>query len=52
MGRRGQGKVVDLMTARDLVARFGGGSNAGHTIYVKAKYVTHILPSGIVAAAS
>ncbi len=49
-GDEGKGKVVDLMTAHvDLVARFGGGSNAGHTIYVKGeKYVTHILPSGIV----
>lgn len=49
-GDEGKGKVIDLMTGHaDIVARFGGGANAGHTIYVKdKKYVTHILPSGIV----
>jgi adenylosuccinate synthase len=48
-GDEGKGKVVDLLTARaDLVVRYQGGSNAGHTLVVGGKrYIFHIVPSGI-----
>jgi adenylosuccinate synthase len=48
-GDEGKGKVVDLMTERaQVVARWGGGANAGHTLVVGGKkYVTHLIPSGI-----
>ncbi len=48
-GDEGKGKVVDLLTERaDVVARWGGGANAGHTIVVAGeKFVTHLIPSGI-----
>ncbi|MBU0988796.1 MAG: adenylosuccinate synthase [Proteobacteria bacterium] len=48
-GDEGQGKVVDLLTARsDLVVRFQGGNNAGHTLVVDGKqFIFHIIPSGI-----
>jgi adenylosuccinate synthase len=48
-GDEGKGKVVDLLTERaDVVARWGGGANAGHTIVVEGKkYVTHLIPSGV-----
>jgi adenylosuccinate synthase len=48
-GDEGKGKVVDLLTEKaDVVARWGGGANAGHTIVVDGKkYVTHLLPSGV-----
>src|SRR6187401_310527 len=48
-GDEGKGKIVDLMTPRfDVVARYQGGHNAGHTVYVKGqKYVLHLIPSGI-----
>jgi adenylosuccinate synthase len=48
-GDEGKGKVVDLLTERaHIVARWGGGANAGHTIVVEGKkYVTHLIPSGI-----
>jgi adenylosuccinate synthase len=47
-GDEGKGKVVDAVAAQaDLVARFGGGNNAGHTLVVgKRKLVTHLVPSG------
>ncbi|MBK6847090.1 MAG: adenylosuccinate synthase [Proteobacteria bacterium] len=49
-GDEGKGKVVDLLTARaDIVVRFAGGSNAGHTLVVDGKrIVVHLLPSGVV----
>jgi adenylosuccinate synthase len=49
-GDEGKGKVVDLLTEHaDIVARWGGGANAGHTIVVEGKkYVTHLIPSGVV----
>jgi adenylosuccinate synthase len=49
-GDEGKGKVVDLLTEHaDVVARWGGGANAGHTIVVDGKkYVTHLIPSGVV----
>ena len=37
-GDEGKGKVVDMLTARaDLVVRFQGGANAGHTLLVEGK---------------
>src|SRR5918911_1412357 len=48
-GDEGKGKVVDLLTERaQVVARWGGGANAGHTLVVAGKkYVTHLIPSGV-----
>jgi adenylosuccinate synthase len=47
-GDEGKGKIVDALTARaDIVARYQGGANAGHTLVVKGKKtVFHLLPSG------
>ena len=48
-GDEGKGKVVDLLTAgADLVVRFQGGNNAGHTLVVKGQqFIFHLIPSGI-----
>ncbi|MEM6855481.1 MAG: adenylosuccinate synthase [Planctomycetota bacterium] len=48
-GDEGKGKVVDLLTAGfDVVARYNGGANAGHTVVVgDKKYALHLIPSGI-----
>ena len=48
-GDEGKGKIVDYLAPQyDLVARFQGGPNAGHTIkFGGNKYVLHIMPSGI-----
>jgi adenylosuccinate synthase len=48
-GDEGKGKVVDLYSeTADLVVRFGGGANAGHTLVVDGqKLVTHLIPSGV-----
>ncbi len=48
-GDEGKGKIVDLLTARvQVVARFNGGHNAGHTVIVDGKkFVLHLVPSGI-----
>ncbi len=48
-GDEGKGKIVDLLTEHaDLVVRFQGGNNAGHTLVVEGKkYVFHLIPSGI-----
>jgi adenylosuccinate synthase len=48
-GDEGKGKIVDWLTRyADLVVRFQGGSNAGHTIVLKGeKFVFHLIPSGI-----
>ncbi len=48
-GDERKGKVVDLMAERaDLVVRFQGGNNAGHTLVVKGmKTICHLIPSGI-----
>src|SRR5436190_1491109 len=48
-GDEGKGKIVDLLTPRfSIVARYQGGHNAGHTVYVKGrKFVLHLIPSGI-----
>lgn len=48
-GDEGKGKVVDLLAPSfDIVARYQGGHNAGHTVYLKGqKLVLHLIPSGI-----
>ena len=48
-GDEGKGKIVDLLAEyADLVVRFQGGNNAGHTLVVDGKqYIFHIIPSGI-----
>jgi adenylosuccinate synthase len=48
-GDEGKGKIVDLLTSRfDMVARYQGGHNAGHTVYVNGrKFVLRLIPSGI-----
>ena len=48
-GDEGKGKIVDLYTVRaDVVARFQGGNNTGHTLVVGGrKTILHLIPSGI-----
>jgi adenylosuccinate synthase len=48
-GDEGKGKLVDLLTERvDLVVRYQGGNNAGHTlVVVGVKTVLHLIPSGV-----
>jgi adenylosuccinate synthase len=48
-GDEGKGKIVDMLTPRfSAVARYQGGHNAGHTVYVEGKkFVLHLIPSGI-----
>ena len=48
-GDEGKGKIVDVLTSNyDVIARFQGGPNAGHTIvFNDKKYVLHTIPSGI-----
>ena len=48
-GDEGKGKVVDLFTERaEVVVRYGGGANAGHTLVIDGvKLVTHLVPSGV-----
>ncbi|OFW02676.1 MAG: adenylosuccinate synthase [Acidobacteria bacterium RIFCSPLOWO2_02_FULL_68_18] len=48
-GDEGKGKIVDLLTPHfSAVARYQGGHNAGHTVYVQGrKFVLHLVPSGI-----
>jgi adenylosuccinate synthase len=48
-GDEGKGKIVDVLTPRyDIIARFQGGPNAGHTIEFNGrKFVLHTIPSGI-----
>jgi adenylosuccinate synthase len=51
-GDEGKGKIVDLLTPQfSIVARYQGGHNAGHTVYVRGqKFVLHLIPSGILHA--
>jgi adenylosuccinate synthase len=51
-GDEGKGKYVDLLSERmQVVVRYGGGHNAGHTVVVgKDQFVLHIIPSGILHA--
>ena len=48
-GDEGKGKLIDVLTRDvDMVVRFQGGSNAGHTVEIgDQKYVLHLIPSGI-----
>ena len=48
-GDEGKGKYVDLLSERvQVVVRYGGGHNAGHTVVVEDKtFVLHLIPSGI-----
>ena len=48
-GDEGKGKIIDCLSAEaDVVVRYAGGSNAGHTVVVDGqKTVLHLLPSGI-----
>src|SRR4026209_2623264 len=51
-GDEGKGKIVDMLTPHfAAVARYQGGHNAGHTVYVDGqKFVLHLIPSGILHA--
>jgi adenylosuccinate synthase len=51
-GDEGKGKIIDVLTEQaDLVIRYQGGNNAGHTVEVgEHKYVLHLVPSGILYA--
>jgi adenylosuccinate synthase len=48
-GDEGKGKIVDYLAGKyDIIARFQGGPNAGHTLYVNGrKVVLHTIPSGV-----
>ena len=48
-GDEGKGKIVDVLTqSYDIIARFQGGPNAGHTLEFEGhKHVLHTIPSGI-----
>jgi adenylosuccinate synthase len=48
-GDEGKGKIVDVLAPQyDIIARFQGGPNAGHTIeFDKRKFILHTIPSGI-----
>ncbi len=52
-GDEGKGKVVDLYSKyADVIVRYGGGANAGHTLVVGGKkIVTHLVPSGVLHGA-
>ncbi|MCS7180100.1 MAG: adenylosuccinate synthetase, partial [bacterium] len=48
-GDEGKGKVIDYLAEKvDIIARYQGGANAGHTVVVNnKKYIFHLIPSGI-----
>jgi adenylosuccinate synthase len=48
-GDEGKGKIVDLLTAEhDVIVRYNGGANAGHTVVVgEERYAVHLIPAGI-----
>lgn len=48
-GDEGKGKIVDVMTEKaDVVARYQGGHNAGHTVVINnERFILHLIPSGI-----
>lgn len=48
-GDEGKGKIIDILTENiDVVCRYQGGNNAGHTVVIEGKqFVLHLLPSGI-----
>src|SRR2546427_12536844 len=49
-GDEGKGKIVDLLSARfDIVVRYQGGHNAGHSVKIgDQSFVLHLLPSGVI----
>lgn len=51
-GDEGKGKIIDVLAEdADLVVRYQGGNNAGHTVFIGTdKYVLHLIPSGILHA--
>lgn len=53
-GDEGKGKIVDTLAEQaDLVVRYQGGANAGHTvIHGNKKYVLHLIPSGVISGNS
>jgi adenylosuccinate synthase len=48
-GDEGKGKIVDILSKKfDIVTRYQGGANAGHTVEIgNKKYILHLIPSGI-----
>ena len=48
-GDEGKGKIVDILSEKyDIVVRYQGGANAGHTVEIgDKKYILHLIPSGI-----
>jgi len=48
-GDEGKGKIVDMLSEQaDVVVRFGGGNNAGHTLVVQGRQtILHLIPSGV-----
>ncbi|RKY38565.1 MAG: adenylosuccinate synthase [Candidatus Omnitrophota bacterium] len=48
-GDEGKGKIIDLLAEKaDVIVRFQGGNNAGHTIVLpQGKFILHLIPSGI-----
>ena len=48
-GDEGKGKIVDILSEKfDIVARYQGGANAGHTVEIgEMQYILHLIPSGI-----
>ena len=48
-GDEGKGKIIDILAEDyDIIARYQGGGNAGHTLVINdEKYVFHLIPSGI-----
>ena len=51
-GDEGKGKIVDILAENsDIVVRYSGGANAGHTVVIgDTKFALHLLPSGSVRA--
>jgi len=48
-GDEGKGKIIDVLARRaDIIVRFQGGNNAGHTVVVnKRQFILHLIPSGV-----
>ncbi len=48
-GDEGKGKIVDLLTEEaDIIARYSGGANAGHTVVINEdRFILHLIPTGI-----
>jgi adenylosuccinate synthase len=48
-GDEGKGKIVDILSSKaEMVARYQGGHNAGHTVCIKEKtFILHLIPTGI-----